>query len=228
MKSVAKISTTLSLCTAILLTSASVEAQQQTTRPQYQPRPTTKVSPRPTTPQQRRAVGPVAVIDMNKVFKSHAGFKAAMDKMKGEVQTFETGLRQRHEKLQKAQQALRASQFKPGTPNFVKEERRIADEAAQVQVDTQLKKQEFLQRESKAYFTVYQQIQGAIAGYAQQNRISIVLRYSSEKMDPTNQQSVLAGVNNPIVYQQSQDITQVIIDRLGRVATQPSKTRVRQ
>lgn len=227
MKSVAKFSTTFSLCTAILLITASVEAQQQTTRPQFQPRPTTKVSTRPTSPQPRRTVGPVAVIDMNKVFKSHAGFKATMDKMKSEVQSFETALRQRHEKLRKAQQALQASQFKPGTPNFVQEERRIADEAAQVQVDTQLKKQEFLQRESKAYYDVYQQIQRAIAQYAQQNRISIVLRYSSEKMDPTNQQSVLAGVNNPIVYQQSQDITQLIIDRLGRVAAQPPKTRAR-
>ena len=53
--------------------------------------------------------------------------------------------------------------------------------------------------------------------FAESNRIGLVLRFSSEEIDPTNRQSVMQGVNQPIVYNQGGlNITKYILDRLHR------------
>ena len=48
------------------------------------------------------------------------------------------------------------------------------------------------------------------------NGIELVLRYSAEPMDPQNRQSILQGVNRPLVYHRDLDITGEVLDRLNR------------
>ncbi len=67
------------------------------------------------------------------------------------------------------------------------------------------------------YYETYQEVKTAVKSFAASNRIGIVLRYSSEEIDQANRQSVLQGINQPIVYNQaSLDVTKYIIDRLQR------------
>lgn len=166
-----------------------------------------------------RRVGPVAVVDVSKIFQNHAGFERAMEGMKKEVQQYEESLRARHQTLAKRREEL--SQLKPGTRDYVTRERAIADETAKLSVDTQLKKKEFLEREARVYFQIYTEVTRAIQEHASRTGISLVLRYNGEKMNPEDRNSVLAGVNRAIVYQANLDITADIIDRLNRLATRP-------
>ena len=54
--------------------------------------------------------------------------------------------------------------------------------------------------------------------------ISLVLRYNGEEIRPDDRNSVLAGVNRAIVYQNNLDITKEISDRVNRLARQQPVT----
>ncbi|MCA9151532.1 MAG: OmpH family outer membrane protein [Planctomycetales bacterium] len=180
-----------------------------------QSRPAAAARPAPTG-------GAIAVVDISQIFKSHVGFNEEMERMKTEVQQYEESLRTRHQALATERERLNA--FKPGSAEYEKLERSMADAAAQLQIDTQMKKKEFLQRESKLYFDVYRQVKDAIGDFAQQKGIDIVLRYSSDEIDPDDRASVLQGVNQDLVYHNNLDITKFILDRVNRasVARRPA------
>ena len=137
-----------------------------------------------------------------------------MDRMKQEVQQYEEELRARHQALSKERDQM--MQYTPGSPEYEKLERALADKAAKLQVDTQLKKKEFLQRESKVYYEVYQDVSAAVREFAEMKGIDLVLRYNGAEMKPDDRASVLQGVNRAMVYRRNLDITREILDRLNR------------
>jgi hypothetical protein len=207
------------ILSAILTVASSTDvlAQQGTARPSREP---VASSPRPAVVR-----GPVAVVDINYLFKNHQGFKQSMDALKARVESADASLRARHEALAKERDKL--SQFKPGSPNYKQLEQQVADAAAKMQVDMQLQKKEFLEEEARVYFDTYRQIQEVIADYANRNRIGLVLRFSRDPIDREDRQSVLAGVNRPIVYESGMDITNDILSNLERLPPRMSKSNVR-
>jgi Skp family chaperone for outer membrane proteins len=171
----------------------------------------------------------VAVLDISYVFENHAGFKGAMDQMKQEVQQYEEELRARNQSLTKERDQLQ--QFKPGSQEYEQLERSLADKAAKLQIDMQMKKREFLTRESKVYFQVYQEVANAVREFAELKGIDLVLRYNGGEMNPDDRASVLQGVNRPVIYYGNLDITREILDRVNRtprVSQNPSKVPVRR
>jgi Skp family chaperone for outer membrane proteins len=218
------------LGTAVLLdpTTASAQtrpaAQPQTRPATPQTRPAAPRVSRTATPAPARRRSPIAVVDISYIFKNHHGFKAAMDRMKKEVEAYEEHLRTQQNALMKEKERL--SDYRPGSENYDALERSLADKGAKLQVDMQMKRKEFLEREARVYYDVYRLVAAAIQGFAEQNGIELVLRYSGEPMDPANRQSVLQGVNRPIVYHRQLDITREVLDRLNRtqVSDQTGRT----
>ena len=179
------------------------------------PRPACGVNGRPRPARPASVPGTVvAVVDVSYVFENHSGFKDAMDRMKQEVQQYEEELRTRHQALSKERDQM--MQFTPGSPDYERMERALTDKAAKLQVDTQLKKKEFLQRESKVYYEVYQDVSNAVREFAEMKGIDLVLRYNGAEMKADDRASVLQGVNRAMVYQRNLDITREILDRLNR------------
>ncbi len=192
------------LATASLLVPATATAQTRPAAP--------RASSPPATARPR---SPVAVVDVSYIFKNHEGFKAAMERMKQEVEAYEEHLKTQQSALLKEKERL--NDFRPGTQDFDNLERSLADRGAKLQVDMQMKRKEFLEREARVYHDVYVMVEAAIREFAEMNGIELVLRYSAEPMDPQNRQSVLQGVNRPIVYHRNLDITTEVLDRLNRV-----------
>jgi Skp family chaperone for outer membrane proteins len=192
---------------ASLLVPATATAQTRATAPRASSPP---AAARPAA----RPRSPVAVVDVSYIFKNHAGFKAAMERMKQEVEQYEGHLKTQQSALLKEKERL--SDFRPGTQEFDNLERSLADRGAKLQVDMQMKRKEFLEREARVYHDVYVMVEAAIREFAEMNGIELVLRYSAEPMDPQNRQSVLQGVNRPIVYHRNLDITTEVLDRLNR------------
>ena len=54
-----------------------------------------------------------------------------------------------------------------------------------------------------------------VAEIAEQYDLSLVLRFSRERMDPTDRTSVLAGVNRPVIFQKQLDLTPLVMKRLN-------------
>ena len=164
---------------------------------------------------QDKAPTPIVVLDLSKVFDSHPRFQAKIDQIKANVKTEEAKIQQRGEQIKSSVAELSA--LPPSSPEFKVLETKTARLQAQIQADMQLRRKGFLEDEAKAYFETYQEVKAEVKAFAESNRIGIVLRYSSEEIDQANRQSVLQGINQPIVYNQGGlDITSYIIDRLQR------------
>ena len=164
----------------------------------------------------------VAVIDINFIFKNHARFKASMDDIKRDIETFEAHLRD--QRTQITQQTETLKNLPAGSADYKNLEEQIANTHTTLQLDTNRKRKEILEREARVYYNAYKHIEEAVAMFADVNGIGLVLRFSSEDMDPTKRDSVLAGVNRPIVFQRQLNITAPILDQLNRNTPPPRQT----
>lgn len=172
--------------------------------------------------QKSGAPVPIVVVDLSKVFEQHPTFKAEMERIKTSVKTAEAGFQNQGEQIKAAVARLKTLQ--PSSSDFKQLEADTARRQGQVQADMALKRKEFLEQEAQAYYNTYQQVKQEIKVFAESNRIGLVLRYSSEQIDPSNRQSVMQGVNQPIVYNQGGlDITKYIVDRITRGAQQTAR-----
>lgn len=162
----------------------------------------------------------VVVIDLSKVFEKHPSFKAQMEAMKEQVTQFEGQLQQRGKEIQQVQNNLK--QFQASSNEYKQLEGKILKLQAEGQIAAAQKKKEFLTQEAQIYFNAYNEIVGEVAKFAEQNGISIVVRFNSEPIAQESRQSVLDGVNRAVVYQRSSNITNAIIERLVRNNSVPN------
>jgi Skp family chaperone for outer membrane proteins len=162
----------------------------------------------------------VAVLDVAYVFKNFVRFNGAMNDIKKEIEAFQAFLRQEQAKMQTKAEGLKA--FTPSSDQYKKAEEELVRTQTNLQIDMNKKQKEFLEKEAKAYFDYYKEMEQVVIVFAQRNRLGLVLRYSGEEMKSDDRNSVLQGVNRPVIYQQNLDITEYILAELNRGATMPS------
>ena len=143
---------------------------------------------------------PIVVVDLGQVFEQHPTFKQDMERIKADVKASEADFQARGKDIESRVAKLKT--LKPTSDDFIQLEIETARKQAQIQADMTLKRKDFLEQEAKAYHATYQEVKQEIRSFAESNRIGLVLRFSSEEIDPTNRQSVMQGVNQPIVYNQ--------------------------
>jgi Skp family chaperone for outer membrane proteins len=162
-------------------------------------------------PATQRAT--VVVIDVGAVFKEHIRFNQSMELMKKDVADFEKYVLDKRNSLTTMAEQLKG--FNAGTPNYRDLETKMAKLTSDLQVEMQLKRRSFMEQEAQLYYTVYTEVKGEVARFANENGISLVLSYKSDEIDPADRASVLQGVNNPIVFQRNLDITQLVVGRVN-------------
>ena len=153
------------------------------------------------------------MIDVSKIFKEHTRFKKMLDDMKRDVQAAENELKADRDKVKAEIEKLK--QYAQGSPTYKQQEERVATMQSQLQVKVNLQKRDFMEKEAKIYYQVYQEVQREVAYFAQRHGISLVLRFNGNAIDQNDRQSVLAGVNKAVVFQNNIDITYDILDRLN-------------
>jgi Skp family chaperone for outer membrane proteins len=215
------------LLSAFLGASALFAQQYQ---PGTTPRPTRPAASQPQSshPQSgvsRTASPDVCVIDVGYIFKNHVRFNGMMEEMKRDLIEVEKQFRGETERITKMVQEL--SRWKPGSAEYNAEEERITRARAELQTNMALKKKEFMLREAKIYYDVYDEIVKVTADFCARYGISLVLRYNSEPIEPQNANSVMKGVNRNVVFQKSVNITYDILALINpqRPSVQP-KTQV--
>ena len=183
----------------------------------------------PAPPQASAAAGPaahVAVIDVGYIFKNHNRFKAAMDKMKDEVMAAENGLKAERDRIGGLMEQIKG--FNVGTPEYKKLEAEIAKAQGDFNVNAQLQKKDFMDREAKVYLQVYTEVEKAVEQFAREHRIAVVLRFDGEPVDGSDRNQILRGITKPIVYlEPGIDITPDVLKMLNgpAVAAQPGQPR---
>jgi Skp family chaperone for outer membrane proteins len=170
----------------------------------------------------------VAVIDVGYIFKNHTRFKAAMEKMKDEVMAAENALKAERDRINVLMEQLK--NFNVGTPEHRKLEAEVAKAQGDFNVNAQLQKKDFMDREAKVYLQVYNEIERAVSQFARDNKIAVVHRFDGEPVDDADRNRILGSITKPIVYFDPQvDITPDILRMLnaGAVAAQPGQQPVR-
>ena len=166
-----------------------------------------------------------AVIDVGYVFKNHARFKAAMDKMKDEVMAAENSLKAERDRINGLMEQLKG--FNVGTPEYKKLEAEVAKAQGDFNVTAQLQKKDFMDREAKVYLQVYTEIEQAVAQFARQHGIAVVHRFDGDPVDSSDRNRILGNITKPIVFYDPQvDITPDILKMLNGAAvagTPPTK-----
>ncbi len=156
----------------------------------------------------------IAVVDISYIFKNHTQFRSQMDGMKGEMQKIEQQLEAERQKILSKEEEKKG--YKPGSPEFSQIDDQLATMKAQIQLNMQRLRKGFLEKEAKVYYETYQQVSKAIAYYAQQKKIGLVLRFNGEVADPAQRESILRDINKPVQYQSQIDITPDILALLNR------------
>jgi Skp family chaperone for outer membrane proteins len=156
----------------------------------------------------------VAVIDVGYVFKNHARFKAAMDKMKDEVMAAENSLKAERDRITQLMEQIKG--FNVGTAEYKKLEAEIAKAQGDFNVGAQLQKKDFMDREAGVYMQVYKEIEKAVEQFAREHRIAIVHRFDGEPVDNSDRNQILRGITKPIVFlEPGIDITPDILKMLN-------------
>jgi len=156
----------------------------------------------------------VAVVDVGYIFKNHARFKAAMDKMKDEVMAAENGLKAERDRINGLMEQLKG--FNVGTPEYKKLEAEVAKAQGDFNVNAQLQKKDFMDREAKVYMQVYDEVEKAVAQFAREHRIAVVHRFDGDPVDSSDRNQILRGITKPIVYYEPGiDITPDVLKMLN-------------
>ncbi|MBM4011238.1 MAG: OmpH family outer membrane protein [Planctomycetes bacterium] len=164
-----------------------------------------------------------AVIDVGYIFKNHARFKQAMDKMKDEVLQAENVLKAERDRINGLMEQLKG--FNVGTPEYKKLEAEVAKAQGDFSVNAQLQKKDFMDREAKVYLQVYNEIERAVSHFARDNGIAVVLRFDGDPVDATDRNRILGSITKPIVYHDPQiDITADVLRMLNGAAVAGATT----
>jgi len=174
----------------------------------------------------RAATAPAAhtaVIDIGYIFKNHARFKTAMDKMKDEVLAAENALKAERDRINGLMEQLKG--FNVGTPEYKKLEAEVAKAQGDFNVNAQLQKKDFMDREAKVYMQVYAEIEQAVSQFARQHGIAVVHRFDGDPVDSSDRNRILGNITRPIVYHDPQvDITPDILRVLNASAVAGAPT----
>lgn len=168
--------------------------------------------------------GPVAVIDVAKIFKEDTSIRAEVARVEGELKSIDTELKSRRDQLKAEMEKLKT--FKAGTAQYAAQEESVAGMESKLRLDMARKRKELVDAEAKIYYDNYQRIVAAVSKIAEYHKIQIVLRYNSEDMDLDKGESVIRGVMKNIVYHdQSTDMTAAVMTYLTQQAGNATTTR---
>lgn len=179
---------------------------------------------RPAAPAAAAGAGTsVAVIDVAFIYKNHNRFNATMLDIKNDIEQFEAYVRKKQGEFKTLGEAL--GTYNAGSQEYRQKEEELARLQSDLQVEVGLKRKEFLQQEARVYFRVYKEIEGEVTTFAQRNGIQLVLRFNkTDDMKEDDRASVLQGVNRAVVFQQSRDITDIVLAKLNAGTNPPPTT----
>jgi Skp family chaperone for outer membrane proteins len=168
----------------------------------------------PVTRAAARPVTPVVLLDVSYIMKNHKRRKAMMEQMKVDMQRATAEAKSQSDTIRKLVERLKG--IKPGTPEYKTGEAEALRLKSELDIKMQLQKREFMQREAKILYNVYQEIKQEVNYYATAKNVSMVVQFNGDKVDKDNPQDIIRGINQSVVwYSKNLDITPIILNRLN-------------
>lgn len=161
--------------------------------------------------QQRAAGSQVAIVDLTYIFANHVRFKALVEQMRHDVETAEADLKTAKEAIEKA--AEKIDDFNRNSPEARQLEEELAKRQADLQVQVNIQKRNFMEQEAKIYLSIYREVLDHVKYHAERAGYKLVLRFNGDPIDGEDLQGVMQQLNRQVVYyDRTIDITPVILD----------------
>ena len=123
---------------------------------------------RPAAPPARP--GPaIALLDVPKIFKQHAGFKHLMNNMKADAERDQTHLKAEREAIMKL--AEQVKEYNRGTPDYEAGMETVTKRQADLAVKLRMHQETYREREAGIFYRVYTEMLEVVGYYAQANRM---------------------------------------------------------
>ncbi len=168
----------------------------------------------------RQAEFQVAIIDMGYIFENHVRFKALKEDLDRDHEAAEVEYKDRYKSITKLKQQL--PDLKRGSQDYKTLEEDVAKQEADFRLAVALQKKDFLEREARIHYSVYQEIADHVKDYCEQSGILLVLRFNGEPVDANSPEDIQRGINNFVVYKHGAiDITPVILESVNQSAPNP-------
>ncbi len=166
---------------------------------------------------QESSSGMVAVLDVAQVFKDNTVFNQRMEAIKIEAEQFKAKMEAEQASIR--QEAERLNEYTPDSDEFRQLEGELEQRTAQLRTVARQTNTDMLNREATIYYDTYSQMQEVIASIAAEYNITLVVRFDGGPIDRTNRGEVIKGVNRNVVYQKNLDLTNMVVERMGSVAS---------
>jgi Skp family chaperone for outer membrane proteins len=156
-----------------------------------------------------------AVVDIAAIFKGYRKFNEMMAEVKTEIEEFDKHVKERTAELKEL--GHQYSRLKEGSAEEKDLRARIEFGSKALQERVTAKKAELLQTEGEIYFDCYEHLETAVRTVARRRKIDIVLKINSGEMKRGDRNSILQGVNRPVIYYpETHDITTAVLATLNQ------------
>lgn len=172
--------------------------------------------------EEGESAGLVAVLDVARVFKENPEFDTAMKSIRQEADGLKGQITQQQEAIKAEAQKL--GQYEPGSAERNQMEATLEQKQTALRTQARQAEADLLTREAGVYFTTYEKMKSVVGEIAGQHGISLVLRFDSQEIDSTDRNSVIKGVNRPVVFHRRLDLTNLVIQNMGSASASAGKT----
>lgn len=164
--------------------------------------------------------GRICVLDVAKVFKDNPNFQSQMEGIRAEATQLKSTVEGQLAELQK--QAEQLDQYQANSDKRRELERDLVTKQADIQTRARQAEADLLTREAKIYLQTYKEMEQVVAKLAEENNISLVLRYESQPINQDDRADVIKGVNRQVVYQKYSDLTNLVHTQMAGSAQAPT------
>ncbi len=176
--------------------------------------------------QPRPGGSQVAIVDLTYIFANHVRFKALVEDMRKDVEAAESDLKTAKEAIEKL--AERADDYVKSSPEYKDLEEDLAKRQADLQVQVNIQKRNFMEQEAKIYLSIYREVLDHVKNHAEKYGISLVLRFNGDPVDGDDLQGVMRELNRQVVYyHRAIDITPIVLEACNASAG-PARPQTRQ
>jgi Skp family chaperone for outer membrane proteins len=150
-------------------------------------------------PQSTQVAGNrIGVVDVNQLFKKHAGLKEKLIALQVEASLtqakYESELKTNAKKAQQLKNLTSESQdYKKLDDDIIKDKARIETEIA-------LARKDFTRREARLYLDTYQQIKKDVEKIAKEKHLVVVLNENLGEMKTDNPEDVARGISAKVLW----------------------------
>lgn len=166
---------------------------------------------------------PVALVNMDKVFKSHKPFLDKQAPLKEAAAELEKDVQLRTTELETTVNKLRAAP--PGSAESQKLQQQATKLQTELQQYVQKERDELQKRQVTVLLEFYRQVDDEVRKYAKAKGIKLVIRQQDTSLDENQPlPQIVAALNRGIVYEDGLDITDEILkalDARNSAATKP-------